>query len=1324
MNRYGVDLSLDERLILVKVLLSHLADIHDIGVAHRDVSDHSIWLEKPSKVSLSGFVTAYFPEFGTVGGLRDALRAGKAVLPEDSDLGAGEASDPFRRDVYLLGVVAHQLLYLAAPSKESEIYVWAPKPDDPFEGRLADWFSVALDLIPADRFANARSMLNELNRIQVHGEKPVGIDMRFFEAFRTEVVPMVQYPIEENLKQARGHLYKSSLFGQPVSVKIWYGKGPDAKRPEEAHELQRFLEKARLLKSQPCSVLPDVVDFGLSAPGPYLVQRWLEGTPLSEVDVDALNATDIVSLCLRLVKATRHIHGLGFDHGDIHPSNVLIDTESIRFIDAIDLFPGAVQAGHTPAYVPVDYEDTPLDQRDAFAVAKICGELIDRVEDWGEIKIEPVRAEVATCLKRELKVYALDRIEDALQAIFAPVATALIEKVTVKVTRHTSAIPMIGDNDHFHIGVYVEDVKTSQRTPSIMVSVSGVRKRLLISLNTESMEPSRVLLQDVQHSQFVQAANKAVSTLRAAIEIAPGPADDVSYLLDMLGSMTAVQDAMRQSRARILDLSEDAIEEERKTDHADAVPRPAPATTDIWHAILVAEEATLPEVEIAGPVAKEFGRSGSVRIPYTNEGEALDYDPDTKVEALQEINGELIRVGELDIKETTMSVLVLNNPSFRLQQALGEKIKLRSQQDFSSFRRRRLAVNRILNRESVVPDLIDYFDPLCCPAPLNLAPPPTDADLDAYDRYDEDGRVVFTLNDQQREAFRSLWSNGPLSLLQGPPGTGKTSFIASFIHYALSEGAQSILLASQSHEAVNNAAEKVIELCQHTNLPLDLVRFGAEGMVSEQLIPHHASSILQAYRDLFRSEMRLRVGSLSRNLGLPSAFVNDWFDLDFDLGRLSREIIKLDARRSTMPDGSPERSSLTARLAQRVSRFKIIAHEKFGATVDDQADEVLDSLRADMLRRHSITSSDAIARVDQVIAIAREWVERLGTLRGNFEEFLAKTRSLVCGTCVGLGRSQFGVAANRYDWVIVDEAARATPGELAVAIQAGRRVLLVGDHRQLPPLYGRALEHKIASDLAWDDRSVLTRSDFERAFESDYGRAVGATLQTQYRMAPPIGELVSACFYPVALAPGRGYPKSWFAELPELVKSIVTWVDTSAAGRQSWERKRDSFRIDNLFEAREVLELLRSICISEKFINELLDDISEDEKPIGVICMYAEQKRLLIKMLSEQDWATGYRHLIKIDTVDSYQGKENRIIIVATTRNNGLTDQGFLKSPERINVAISRAMDRLIILGATRMWRDAHRDSPMGKVLAYIEANRDGINFDIVDAVNIGRDQA
>ncbi|PBJ10758.1 AAA domain-containing protein [Pseudomonas sp. ACN5] len=1318
-HRHGHDLSFVERISLVKVLLSHFADLHDTGVAHRDVSDHSLWFERPSKVSISGFLTAYFPEAGTVGPLRDNLRAGKALLPEDSEIGRGEVSDPFRRDVYLLGVAAYHLLFLRLPRLDDGIFLWEPTEVSECDSNVSAWFEQALEMIPSERFANARAMLDALNSLSLESQSARGVDLRVFEAYRSDLIPMVVYPLLENLKQGHSHLYKSSVGGRSVSVKVWYGRQPDPKRPEDTQQLQAFLEKARLLKTQPCSSLPEVIDFGISDAGTFLVQQWVDGQALDTATDSFSSGQQVLDLCHQLVKATLHLHSLGLQHGDIHPGNIMLEGSALHFIDTIDMVSGSLTETHTPAYVPADYESIALDQRDCYAVAKMCGELLDRWPAWEDHDVGPVRLEIQRCLSRELRVYALDRIDDALDLLLNPPCPNSGPQLAVQLRRLTASKPFQSDNGVYHIGVLAQSVRDPKSQPSVVISVAGVRARLQIMLKPTTLDFVNIRNQEMPHSQFVHTASQAVATLKADILFAPASADNVIELLKALQAIPDIKAAIELVRAQILGLDYLTATDDLYDEKGEELTSEGLRTEDLWRSILEAEEATLPEVEVAGAVDRDIGRHrDKVRIPYTKEGEPLDYGPDNKVEALQEIHGELVRVGHVDIRETTQAILVLDNTRIRMQLNEGDRIKLRSQQDLSSFRRRRQAVTRILAREAVLPNLIDYFDPANCPAPLELQPPPTDAELNAYNRYDDEGQLIFSLNLQQREAFAKLWAQGPLSLLQGPPGTGKTSFIASFIHYAMSHGAQSILLTSQSHEAVNNAAEKVIELCQRTEMPLDVVRFGAEGMVSEQLLPHHSASILQAYRDLFRAEMRERVTALNRNLGLPNPFVTVWFDIEFHLGRLMREIDRLESKRAQTDPYGDAYKSLTQRISQRRERFRTLAEEKFFYTSFAEPPEVIDYLRSTAMAAHAVTSLDAVSRLDQVIAISQEWVDRLGTLRGNFEEFLAKTRTLVCGTCVGMGRSQFGVANIKYDWVVVDEAARATPGELAIAIQSARRVLLVGDHRQLPPHYTKQVVQRIAADLQWRDRSMLTRSDFERAFESSYGRQVGATLRTQYRMAPPIGELVSACFYPIPLAPGRGAPIAWFDQLPEPLRAVVTWIDTSEAGRESYDRPKNP-GFDNSYEAREIIDLLRSICTSGNFIQELMQDSSEDEKPIGVICMYAEQKKLLQRLLSEQDWATGYRRLIKIDTVDSYQGKENRIIIVSTTRNNRLYDQGFLSSVERVNVAISRAMDRLFIIGAARMWRERNQEAPLGRVLAYIEQHRDGSAFAVVETSGI-----
>ena len=218
-------------------------------------------------------------------------------------------------------------------------------------------------------------------------------------------------------------------------------------------------------------------------------------------------------------------------------------------------------------------------------------------------------------------------------------------------------------------------------------------------------------------------------------------------------------------------------------------------------------------------------------------------------------------------------------------------------------------------------------------------------------------------------------------------------------------------------------------------------------------------------------------------------------------------------------------------------------------------------------------------------------------------------------------------------------------------------------------------------------------------------------------MAPPIGELVSSCFYPNPLLPGRGDPPSWFSLLPDCARAVVTWVDTSGGGKASREQKeREETSCKNKFEVSQILSILRQIFARTEFMNKLYEDCDEDAQPIGVICGYADQNYLIQKRLSEQPWAAAHRDLVKIDTVDSYQGKENRIILLSLTRNNDRFEQGFLASAERANVSISRAMERLIIVGASRMWRERNQQSPFGRILAYIDQHADSSGFRVIEA--------
>ena len=106
--------------------------------------------------------------------------------------------------------------------------------------------------------------------------------------------------------------------------------------------------------------------------------------------------------------------------------------------------------------------------------------------------------------------------------------------------------------------------------------------------------------------------------------------------------------------------------------------------------------------------------------------------------------------------------------------------------------------------------------------------------------------------------------------------------------------------------------------------------------------------------------------------------------------------------------------------------------------------------------------------------------------------------------------------------------------------------------------------------------------------------------------------------------------------------------------------------------------------------------------------MYSAQRTRIQEAFSRRPWDINFRNLVRIETVDSYQGKENTIVIVSLVRCNGTGDQGHVRIPNRCNVALSRAKERLFIVGARRMWGAVAKRWPMRKVLDEIEAGRTG----------------
>jgi hypothetical protein len=162
---YRDKLQLSDRIALIKVLISKFAELHKLGIAHRDIGDHCIWIERPQSIRLSGFVAAYFPQMETIGSLRDMVSAITMKIPEDDF--KDECATPFHRDVFLLGVVSYILIFSEKPSLQSGLPTWVPRENDLLHGNFNDWFDRSLNWVARERFATAAEMLDALNEIDL-----------------------------------------------------------------------------------------------------------------------------------------------------------------------------------------------------------------------------------------------------------------------------------------------------------------------------------------------------------------------------------------------------------------------------------------------------------------------------------------------------------------------------------------------------------------------------------------------------------------------------------------------------------------------------------------------------------------------------------------------------------------------------------------------------------------------------------------------------------------------------------------------------------------------------------------------------------------------------------------------------------------------------------------------------------------------------------------------------------------------------------------------------------------------------------------------------
>ncbi len=1259
------DLTIERRIELARLFLDRVASLHRVRVAHRDLDRHSVWIDdRRSKVVLSGFGAAHFPERKSIGETRSKLMAGGQRVPED--VGGSQPGTAFQQDVFLAGALVWNLLSGKRLQSVDKVPVWPPDSlpaEDDVPPAFASWFDKCLRLDARKRFddgVEAADAFAELAR----KTETLSLEKQL-ERYRHDLDPISDYAPVEWITQKPCRIYRARRNDADLFVKSWPERSLGERRKAAARLIELF-GKADALRLVASDWLPNIELACLCTDGLLLVQEWIDGTALEKCDTADWSPQDLRSFVTDLVTAVDELHELGQTHGDLSPANIMVRAREGRprpvLVDTVD-FTSDDGGKKTPAYSPP--QDTDPRIRDRYAVCQIALELADRCPD-PETKAVLLFG-VAKSGEGAAPWLTLKSLKDAL-APQNPQPPTPVFDLTIETARTSFEGKLLADNGLFHL------VKPKGKST---IEIYGFDQRITIDLDDKDMKPRYAVAHrsDLNGAAWAQrwrtfSFKGSVSVYRAHRSRFSG-FDELAALLRPEPAAAVTPDQQQPPPAP-------AAEKQPRVHHF--------PVARFWQETITVEDEITPDVQLA----KDPKFDAEERTLFLSA--ATDVFSELEITEGQSVgvtwNGR--KLGDLDPVRSRGTTLVVRNVRSHRGLRAGAFLKLQTSDDFTSFQRRSRAVARILEGRSQIRNLVSYFDPQNATSPQNTGSDVSDDDITGY-----------KLNPDQADAFKHLWKFGPVGLLQGPPGTGKTLFIASLVHYALTHAhLRNVLVLSQSHEAVNTAAERILQVSERLGGAIDPLRVGQHAKISPALRKYHARAIQDRYRELFRAGIKERVAAASGRLGLDRHYVAEALEIEAVFGSLVRHIELCETDITTGLDADVV-AAARDRLASLMDVWQTALKERDADDAGDPRD-VLAGMHEKLASHHSVYDVDARRRLLRILQLANEWTSVLGIRGRSLEELLARSRNLICGTCVGIGRPGIQLERNAFDLVIIDEAARCTPSELAVGMQSARRILLVGDHRQLPPLFDHELLNAIGPRLGITSRKELQRSDFERAFHSDYGRAVARSLKKQYRMAPKIGRLISDVFYPgQELSTERGPPPSYYGLLPKPLDDELVWIDTghSRSGRR--ETAVGTSYV-NRREASAVISVLRSIAACDKFLTAAQADLEEDEPLVGVICMYGPQADLIDELFVSSGLPSEFRSLVKIDTVDSYQGKENRIVVVSLVRSNPEYNMGFVRTANRVNVALSRAMERLVLVGSAQMF--GAQTSPLSLVLSSLRA--------------------
>ncbi|MFJ6755731.1 AAA domain-containing protein [Streptomyces sp. NPDC091273] len=1089
--------------------------------------------------------------------------------------------------------------------------------------------------------------------------------------------------------------------------------------------------------------LARLIDWGRCDDGsPYLVFEWLEKDLLKGLDdLDIEGWDDFWPIARDILSGLQAIHSEGYVHRDVKPENVLItangrfklaDFGTARLAETVSLGLTLAPLGTIP-YSPEERGTrTPSAAYDVYSFAVltvVC--LTGRVpvdaegvdSSFQDLDLPPdIYAALTPCFAADpdqrpasagVLYSQLKEIQEERESRRTPETEIFLDlpPATLDTFKRQYGIVLTADRvleDMDAVCALSYDTRT-QAQPDLQIS----GQTLLLRVQPHRIRPGVLRVNRIQRPQAQLLEAARANWYRPKLKF----------------RMSAPTDPARAAR----DLEHQmAVVSEMDAERAETEVRSAEASAFAgWRSVLDAKFALENGRGIKANYSS-FRQDGS-RVRFSVEDAA----------GLEVGEGRLVRHGNRRVLFGEIEGIENNEVILYVNKGRADDLPRRGTLEFDSeaskskLKRERDALDRISNRKSVRVDLRELL--------LNpqQSTPPQPVDVKTF--------VQGELDSAKQKAVSASLGARDFLLVQGPPGTGKTTFIAELVSQHLRKNPQArVVLTSQTHIALDNALMRICEIAPDVSL----LRLGRADRLAHDVEPFSISAQMEQWRESVLAQSRDFVKEFAARLGIDLDAA-DLKNLALELERrhsrvtdLELQITKQQVGRRTLVTEIDRLNSLAAPVLNVAAEIENAARNGTGtdlATVAQRFIETglnlasqlesagplgeklvemeakLSEWRADLkdqvaqhdatrerlaeaLRTKVDTPTESLIsaalsrsnvddpRLARLQEISSDWEERFG--RGSeFTAVLVARAQVVAATCVGLAGVP-GADAMDFDLCIIDEASKATATETLVPLSRSRRWVLVGDDRQLPPFVEQALE-----DPAVLDRFRLTRQQMRETLFSVLSERLPDsckfTLTHQHRMHPTIGRLVSHCFYRDQLTSA---PRELSAVVKASLGAAALWIDTSA--RPDRHENRAGKSIQNKGEARVIAKLLDRIqWVAEQSGTKMLN--------VAVLTGYEAQRREIIESLAAGELNRNLLN-VRVATVDSYQGQEADISVFSITRSNENGDLGFLRSEERVNVAVSRARDGLVIVGdATFIDSNSNSSNPLREILKHMRSDNE-----------------